>query len=326
MVNIGIVGLGRIAEAFHIPSLQQIPEARIRALCARTATKERLALASLVGASFYESYQKMIDSETLDAVYICSPTVYHKQMALAAFRKGCHVFCEKPIAMKIEDAEAMCHEAHRNNRLLVVGYNRRFSPTYQRVKGFSEENKVSILLLEKTRGAFVNTSKAAYDEKAKREAKALGPDIMEFGVHFVDLAKWIGGRVVKAYFTGSKIAGVEASLGSAVAVFDHAQGQRSILYFSLAGGKSMERSTAIADEGTCETFGGMFGISTVLITKGGQAEEFPSPREVLEAGGFLQENRDFIDSVQHNKCLADKTEDIIDSLLLTLRWAGCDKA
>lgn len=324
MLNIGIIGLGRIATEFHIPSLEKIPEARIRSLCARTATRERLALASRLGADFYTSYEKMISSETLDAVYICSPTIFHKAMALTALRRGCHVFCEKPIAMNVEEAEEMCSEARRNARFLVVGYNRRFSPTYQRIKKFSEENRLNILLLEKTRGALVNTSRAVYDKKVKREARTLGPEIMEFGIHFVDLAKWIGGRVTKAYFSGSKIPGVRAVLGSAVAVFDHQNGQRSILYFSLAGGKAMERSTAIADYKTCESFGGMYGTSKVVITNGDRVEEFRSPTDIIEAGGFLQENRDFIDVVQHGRRLPDSTEDLIDTLRLSLRWAGAD--
>ena len=105
MLNIGIIGLGRIATEFHIPSLEKIPEARIRSLCARIATRERLGLAGRLGAEFYRSYEKMISSESLDAVYICSPTIFHKAMALTALRRGCHVFCEKPIAMTVEEAE-----------------------------------------------------------------------------------------------------------------------------------------------------------------------------------------------------------------------------
>ena len=324
MLNIGIIGLGRIATEFHIPSLEKIPEACIRSLCARTATPERLALAGRLGAEFYKSYEKMINSETLDAVYICSPTIFHKSMAVTALRRGCHVFCEKPIAMNVEEAEEMCSAARQNERLLVVGYNRRFSPTYQRIKKFSEENRLNLLLLEKTRGVLLDISRAAYDKKAKREARNLGPEIMEFGIHFVDLAKWIGGRVPRAYFSGSKIPGIKAVLGSAVAVFDHQNDQRSILYFSLGGGKALERSTAIADDKTCETFGGMYETSQVVITSACKVEEFRSPADILEAGGFLQENRDFVDAVKRGRVLPDSTEDLIDTLRLSLRWAGAD--
>jgi len=321
MVNIGIVGLGRIATEFHIPTLLRIKEVKIKGICARTETKERLSLASHIGANFYHNYQEMFEEENLSAVYICSPTVFHKEMAVAALRRGYHVFCEKPIAMNVDEAKAMCEEARRNSRILFIGYNRRFSPTYQKVKKFSEERGVNILLLEKIRGTFVNTSKTAYNQIAKKEIKLLGPEIMEFGVHFVDLAKWICGEVTKTYFSSNKIPGISACAGNGIAVFEHKKGQKSIMYFTLAGGKSSERSVAIADDSTCETFGGMFEKSRVIVTRGDKVEEFHSSDNILVAGGFLQENRCFIDLVLGEKKLPYKPENTIDTLRLSLEWA-----
>jgi UDP-N-acetylglucosamine 3-dehydrogenase len=325
-VEVGIVGLGRIATDFHIPSLRRIAGVHIRALCARTASAERLSLASGIGAHFFDSYEKMIASETLDAVYLCTPTVDHRLMAVAALRRGCHVFCEKPVALSVEEVAEMCSEARRNARLLVVGYNRRFSPTYRRLKRFSEENRINLLLLEKIRGTFVNTSKGDYSHRAAREARTLGPEVMEFGVHFVDLAKWIGGRVTRACFSGSRIPGVKVSRGNAVAILEHESGQRSILCFSLAGGRPAERSMAIGDRSTCETFGGMYGMSKVVITAGDHVQGYPSSHDVLEAGGFLQEDRDFITAIRQDRALPDGSEDAIDTLRLSLSWAGADQA
>jgi len=322
MVNVGIVGLARIATQFHIPSLLRIKESKIKGICARTKTKERLSLASDIGANFYQDYREMYEREKLDAVYICSPTAFHNEMVVAALKRGCHVFCEKPIAMTVNEAKIMYKEAHNNSGNLFIGYNRRFSPTYQRVKNFSKEKRINILLLEKIRGTFLNTSKNAYNQKAKREIELLGPDLMEFGIHFIDLAKWIFGEVTKAHFYSNKIPEISACAGNGIAVLDHKEGQRSILYFTLAGGKALERSTAISDDSTCETYGGMFEKSKVYITSGDKVDKFHSSDDLLVAGGFWQESRYFIDSVLGKKEFPNEGKDDIDTLELALKWAN----
>jgi predicted dehydrogenase len=181
-----------------------------------------------------------------------------------------------------------------------------------------------VLLLEKELGAFLNVSTAAYGKRTAEDARLLGPEIMEFGVHFVDLAKWIAGEVVRCQFSQSAIDGVRGQFGNAVAVFDHRKGPRSILCFSLAGGKPVERCTAIADRGTCETSGGMYGKSSVTLTSGERVEKFQSSPDVLEAGGFLEENRQFVEAVRKGRPLPDVTKEIIDTLDLAIRWAGAD--
>ena len=93
------------------------------------------------------------------------------------------------------------------------------------------------------------------------------------------------------------------------------------MYFTLAGGKSSERSVAIADDSTCQTFGGMYEKSQVIITKGDRVEKFEPSDDTLVAGGFLQESRCFIDSVAGKKRPPYEPEDTIDTLRLSLEWA-----
>lgn len=321
-VNIGIVGLGPISTVRHIPSLLQIDDVKIEGLCARTRTQERLNLAKGIGATFFQDYAEMVESDSLDAVYICSPTIYHREMAEQAFERGLHVFCEKPVAINKEDAEAICAAAQSSSRILSLGYNRRYSPTYKKVKEFSEERGVHILLLEKVRSHFVNSTKSAFDEKALKEADVMGSELLEFGTHFVDLAKWICGDVVKAHYSRSDIEGVTAYPGNGIAVFEHKNGSTTMMYLTQAGGEPKEHSVAISDDSTCETSGGMFDKSTVRIIRGSNVEEFPSSDNSVEAGGFLQENREFIAAVKSGKVSPTDGSDIIDTLRLSLEWAG----
>ncbi len=324
-INIGIVGLGPISTVRHIPSLLQIEGVKIKGICARSRTQERLELANSIGASFYQDYPRMVKSESLEAVYICSPTVHHREMAELAFERDLHVFCEKPIALDIDSAEAICSAAQRSSRILFLGYNRRYSPTYRKVKQFSEHRKVHILLLEKARSNLVNTSKAAFDEKARKEADIMGTDLLEFGSHFVDLAKWICGDVIKTHFSRSEIEGITACPGNGVAVFEHKSGSTTMMYLTQAGGEPREHSVAISDDSTCETFGGMFEKSSVRITRGDAVEEFHSSDDTVEAGGFVEENREFIAAVQSGDVSPCDSQDIVDTLRLSLEWEGRSK-
>lgn len=321
-VNVGIVGLGPISTVRHIPSLLQIDGVNIKGICARTRTPERLDLANSIGATFFQDYPEMLKCNSLDAVYICSPTIYHREMAKLAFERGLHVFCEKPIATKTEDAEAICVAAQSSSRILSLGYNRRYSPTYKKVKEFSKERAIHILLLEKVRSHFVNSTKSAFDEKALKEVDVMGSELLEFGTHFVDLAKWICGEVVKAHYSRSNIDGITAYPGNGIAVFEHKNGSTTMMYLTQAGGEPKEHSVAISDDATCETFGGMFDKSTVRIIRGDNVEEFPSSDDSVEAGGFLQENREFIAAVKNGKVSPINSSDIIDTLKLSLEWAG----
>lgn len=86
MVNVGVIGLGRVVREFHIPSLLRIKEVKITGICARTKTKEKLSLASDIGANLYQDYEEMFERENLEAVYVCSPTIFHKEMTITALK------------------------------------------------------------------------------------------------------------------------------------------------------------------------------------------------------------------------------------------------
>lgn len=76
----------------------------------------------------------LIDHRAVRAVLICSPTFAHAEQTVHAARAGKHVFCEKPIAMTLEEAEAMIARCHAAGVILMVGHVLRFKPPYVAVK------------------------------------------------------------------------------------------------------------------------------------------------------------------------------------------------
>ena len=75
----------------------------------------------------------MLKDERLDAIDICSPPNLHAAMAVRSMRSGKHVFCEKPIALTLADAERMLKAAGTHRRMLLVGHVLPFFPEFNYV-------------------------------------------------------------------------------------------------------------------------------------------------------------------------------------------------
>jgi predicted dehydrogenase len=77
------------------------------------------------------SFDQMLEKS--NAVYITAPNTRHPDLALRAIAAGKHVFCEKPMATTLEDAQRVLEAAQSSGRVFQVGHNRRFAKVYQRV-------------------------------------------------------------------------------------------------------------------------------------------------------------------------------------------------
>ena len=83
----------------------------------------------------YPSFEALLDDPTVDAVDICLPNDLHREFAVRALQAGKHVLCEKPIALTLEDADAMIAAARRAGRFLMIGHVLRFWPEYRAGQG-----------------------------------------------------------------------------------------------------------------------------------------------------------------------------------------------
>ena len=74
----------------------------------------------------FTSLEEAIDKADFDAVVITTPTFTHRDLALEAAAAGKHIFCEKPMALNLEECDQMAAAAERNDVLLQLGFMRRF--------------------------------------------------------------------------------------------------------------------------------------------------------------------------------------------------------
>ena len=195
-LNIGIIGAGGFA-AFAVKAFLQIPGVKIRAV---TDIDNTMAaqMAKENHANVYTNLQTFLEDDNIDLVYIATPPFLHYQQSKMSLLAGKHVICEKPAALKINEAEELCSLAAARQLLYVVNLMQRYNPLCDVVNKIVKGKILGNFL----HGFFENY---ASDENLDTnhwfwdEAKS-GGIFIEHGVHFFDMfSGWLGeGKVVNA--------------------------------------------------------------------------------------------------------------------------------
>jgi predicted dehydrogenase len=152
-LDIGIFGLGAIAERIHLPILSRFPDARLKAAAevdrergARTAERWKIP-------EYYEDGTAMYEAGGIDAVFICLPNMLHAGAVRGALDHGIHVFCEKPLGTSSDRCHELVRLAAARDLRLAVGYNRRLHPNYRRAAEIVKSLRLGAVL--QTAGVFL---------------------------------------------------------------------------------------------------------------------------------------------------------------------------
>jgi predicted dehydrogenase len=125
----GVVGGGLIAQAAHLPTMQRLRDRFQLVALADPSVRVRSELADRYRPlSAYAAWEEMLEAERLDACVVCSPHATHADVALAALDLRVHVFVEKPLCITVDDAERIAARAGEQDRVVQVGYMKRFDP------------------------------------------------------------------------------------------------------------------------------------------------------------------------------------------------------
>jgi hypothetical protein len=132
-LRIGVVGGGMIAQAMHLPHLNELQDRFVVSALAEPSSAVRDALCARfgIGAGFAD-WQSLLAGTALDAVLIAAPAATHAEITVAALEAGLHVFCEKPLAITLADIDRIAAARDRAGRVVQVGYMKRHDPAFQR--------------------------------------------------------------------------------------------------------------------------------------------------------------------------------------------------
>jgi UDP-N-acetyl-2-amino-2-deoxyglucuronate dehydrogenase len=140
-----IIGCGKMAQV-HAKTLKNIEETELVAVQSRNEEKAA-STAARFGVKAYTDIAEMIQREQVQVVVICTPHPAHRAAAVIAMQNGAHVLTEKPLAVSLEDCDAMMETAARYNKQLGMISQRRFYPACLRIKQAIDAGKLGTPML-----------------------------------------------------------------------------------------------------------------------------------------------------------------------------------
>ena len=141
-VSVGVVGTGYIATFAHLPSLSQLPEAKLNAICDQDIVKARNVAKRFNVPMVYSSLDEMLSNEKLDLVDICLPPQQHKQAILEVLNRHINCLVEKPLAVTTADADAIISAAQENKVNVYVTHNYSVVPVISQAKRIVAEGAI----------------------------------------------------------------------------------------------------------------------------------------------------------------------------------------
>jgi len=152
----------------------------------------------------YENYHEMFAHSDLDAVVISSPHCYHYEQTMAALQNNCHVYLEKPMAIREEHCREMVKSAKEKGLILQIGFECRLSLLYKRVKEIIDSGEIGKLLSI----SFIHyRSRWVRDWCCKKEMAGGMPTIET--CHYIDLMRFFSGQEVEWVFASSPRANLQ---------------------------------------------------------------------------------------------------------------------
>jgi glucose-fructose oxidoreductase len=193
-----IVGLGKFALNQILPAFAESRSSRLVALVSGNRQK-----AEQVGARYgveargiygYDTFDRMGDNPAIDVVYIVLPNALHAEYTVRAFKAGKHVFCEKPMAVTVEECETMIRAGRDAGRKLMVAYRAQFEPHNVEAIRIARDGEIGrIRLVTSDHGRILDPRDPA-DQWRMMKSLAGGGSLYDIGIYSLQAARYLTGE------------------------------------------------------------------------------------------------------------------------------------
>jgi predicted dehydrogenase len=280
MIRFALLGCGRIAKR-HAELLgnRQIPKASLVAVADSKIERAQL-YAERFGVSAFPSLEAMLSGTQVDVVCVLTPSGMHAQHTITAAKAGKHVVVEKPMALRLNDADAMIQACDAAGVKLFVVKQNRFNVPVVKLREALEAGRFGKLVLGTVRVRWAR-DQGYYDSDAWRGTWALdGGVLTNQASHHVDLLEWMMGDVESVHARASTALVRIETEDTAVATLRFANGALGIIEATTATRpKDMEGSLSILGEGGAVEVAG-FSVNRIRTWQ--FSEPLPSDAEVME--------------------------------------------
>jgi predicted dehydrogenase len=200
-INYAVTGCGFLGSA-QAAMIRGLDHARLVVVHSRTmASAQRVADANECEAT--TDLDRVLERDDVDALIVATPNHRHRQPVIDAARRGKHVFCEKPFALSLEDADEMLRACRQAGVTLQVGHMMRFYPGLQQVKRLIEEGHIGRPLVAHVERTGWEHPQGSISWKKQR---ACSGGHLFHHIHEIDLLLWLLGMVRSVFAIGGNLA------------------------------------------------------------------------------------------------------------------------
>jgi len=300
-VRVGLIGAG-LQGWRRAPALRDAPDAELAVIgSAHLDAAHRLA-ARMGGCEVVEGWPPVVERRDLDAVIVCTPPNLHAEISIAAMRSDMHVLCEKPLARTVDEAERMVAAAREAGAVLKCGFNHRHHPGIQQARRWLDAGAIGEPMFARCRYGI--GGRPGYENEWRADPHIVGGgQLMEHGIHAVDLSRWFLGEFAEvSAFTANHFWETGPLEDNAFALFRTASGRVASVHSSLTQWKNLFSFEVHGRDGyvAVEGLGGSYGPERAVLGR----RDFSAPfsEEVVEFRGddrsWLEEWREFATAVK----------------------------
>ena len=191
-LNVGLVGCGGIGN-FHLDHLLRMDDVTVSAVC--DVLPERASKAKArTGAAAYSDFKEMLESEKLDAAFVCVPPHVHPDIELDIVAKKINLFIQKPMALSVDYAERVCAAIKSAGVISAVGFQDRYLDVADEITAFLKNRRTGLF-----RGSWLGgvPGVAWWQKKA-----TCGGQIVEQNIHIYDMARMFFGEASHVFGVG----------------------------------------------------------------------------------------------------------------------------
>lgn len=195
-VKVGCLGLGRMGSIYTRFFSARVPEAELIAVADPAPGLAHRTAADLGVRLWYEDYRELLVSPEVEAVVIATPANTHADVIEAAAGAGRPMFCEKPLALTLDDCDRVIGAVERARVLFQIGYNRRFDGAYLEAKRLIADGAIG------TPVTFKSVSRDPMMPRLEYARPGVsGGLIVDMAIHDFDVGRWLMNSEVRRVST-----------------------------------------------------------------------------------------------------------------------------
>jgi myo-inositol 2-dehydrogenase/D-chiro-inositol 1-dehydrogenase len=206
-INVGLIGAGRIGRVHAENLVYRVPQANLGAVSDVFVEAAETLAAELGIAAVHQDPRRILEDKAIDAVLICSSTDTHARLMEDAAKAGKQIFCEKPIALDLGEIDRALAVVEQAGVKLMIGFNRRFDPSFRRVREIVAAGEVGVPHLLRITSRDPAPPPIEY-------VRVSGGIFLDMTIHDFDMARFLMGREVESLYAAGGVL-VDPDIGQA---------------------------------------------------------------------------------------------------------------